>query len=165
VVTEKKDFLIKMLSVAERFESHYIPEPNSGCWLWTSQKNNKNYGLLRIHDHGVVKKVQAHRLSVVLSGRVLADHEHVLHKCDNPYCVNPDHLQVGSHAENMRDMKNKGRGRSVCGMAHPKSKLTDVLVREIRVSEENNSVLGRRIGVSNVLVSMVRLGKIWKHVQ
>ena len=153
------------MSLAERFEMHHIPEPNSGCWLWTSQKNNKGYGFLRLKSKGKMTRLQAHRASWMLFRGELSPTLDVLHQCDNTYCVNPDHLFVGSHQDNMTDMKVKGRARAPQGTDHPKSKLTDDLVREIRVSKENNSQLGRRIGVSNVLISMVRLGKIWRHVQ
>jgi hypothetical protein len=83
------------------------------CWLWT--------GVLKPSGHGNLyytpepKKhvtLKAHRASMIIHGIDIPKGMFVLHKCDNPKCVNPDHLYIGTHNDNMRDMKERGRGRN-----------------------------------------------------
>ena len=78
-------------------------ETINGCWEWT-KSNIKGYGVFCINS----KNEYAHRYSMILAGYDLQDFD-VLHKCDNPKCVNPDHLFLGTHTDNMRDMVSKGR--------------------------------------------------------
>lgn len=77
------------------FDSHYIPEPNSGCWLWDSATSPRGYGYL--HFQG--KTLKATRVSYTLHKGPIADGLYICHHCDNPYCVNPDHLLVVSQFE------------------------------------------------------------------
>lgn len=107
------------LSLAERFAEHYTPEPNSGCWLWTANLTNSGYGM--IYNPG--GDSLAHRLSIVLSGRTIPTGLEAMHKCGVRSCVNPDHLTVGTHAENMREIVEGGRhyllNRTQCLRGHP----------------------------------------------
>lgn len=83
----------------ERFEEKYMPEPNSGCWLWTGTMNDHGYGLIYV---GMGKEVRAHRFSYELhKGPIPADLE-LDHLCRVRSCVNPDHLEPVTHAENTR---------------------------------------------------------------
>lgn len=96
-----------------RLESKYIPEPNTGCWLWTGITNNKGYGQMHIYcrdKKGPIKRL-AHRISYEELVGPIPDGLCVLHKCDVPLCVNPRHLWLGTKADNNRDMKEKGRKR------------------------------------------------------
>lgn len=95
----------------ERFWEKVFPEPMSGCWLWDGHVNSRGYGLLPIgsRSDGSRSKVLAHRFSYVLHKGGIPDGLGVLHRCDNPYCVNPDHLFVGNQIVNMQDCKAKGR--------------------------------------------------------
>jgi len=83
----------------------------------------------------------------------------VLHKCDNPPCVNPDHLELGTHADNMRDMAE--RGRSSRGEQHPPSKLTDAEADEIRSLKGavSQSVLAKRYSVNQSTISLIQSGR------
>ncbi len=97
--------MIRESTVPARFEGKYIPEPMSGCWLWTGGLDTHGYGQMR-NERGKVEL--AHRISYRLhhgdpAGLV------VRHRCDTPSCVNPDHLQLGTYADNAQDMVRRGR--------------------------------------------------------
>lgn len=87
------------------FMARATPEPNSGCWLWLGAVTLKGYGHLKIRP----RDWAAHRLAFTVFVRSLNEGEFVLHKCDTPACVNPDHLFTGSQADNLADMGRKGR--------------------------------------------------------
>ena len=92
-------------TLADRFMHFVLPEPNSGCWLWIGSLDRKGYGGLRVA--GELKR--ATHVSLALSGRPIPPGMCVLHRCDTPACVNPDHLFVGTFKDNTQDMIGKGR--------------------------------------------------------
>lgn len=79
------------------------------CWLWTSETNRFGYGRFMLWHDGMRTRILAHRLALKLYGVALADDQVVMHTCDNPPCVNPSHLSVGTQLENIRDARDKGR--------------------------------------------------------
>src|SRR3954463_14241612 len=95
-----------MKSVMDRFENLSIPEPNSGCLLWMGSCDRKGYAQLRISKKQL--KYAAH-VALELAGRPLSKGLFALHRCDNPYCVNADHLFAGTQKDNIADMMSKGR--------------------------------------------------------
>lgn len=107
-----------MKTVKERFEEKYIPEPNTGCWLWTATTMRGGYGHFFINK----KLTGAHRASwMIYNGELSLIGKNVCHRCDTPACVNPEHLFLGSQSDNVRDMHNKRRGakkKSVCRKGH-----------------------------------------------
>lgn len=90
----------------ERFMSRVAVDPD-GCWLWTGLADQHGYG--RIHFEGRVTR--AHRVSWMIHEGPIPEGQKVLHRCDTPACVRPDHLFLGTQADNMADMNAKGRGR------------------------------------------------------
>jgi hypothetical protein len=95
----------------ERFEGRFIPEPNSGCWLWTGATGGTS-GYGKFYDTQTRRNLWAHRASWVLHCGPIPDGMLVLHKCDVRVCVNPDHLFLGTYVDNVADMIAKGRDRN-----------------------------------------------------
>lgn len=133
-----------------------------GCWEWRAGRSS-GYGVVRIGG----RKVYAHRAMYELVFGPLPDDACVLHKCDNPPCIRPDHLFDGSRDDNMQDMIAKGRARhpGQKGTEHPQAKLTDADVLTIRAATGvTQRELAERYGVTQTLISMIRRGKIWTHL-
>jgi hypothetical protein len=89
-----------------RLERMSIPEPNSGCWIWLGCASKKGYGKCSFHG----ELTEAHRVSYIIHKGDPGD-LHVLHECDNSFCINPDHLSAGTQQRNIRDMFRRGRAR------------------------------------------------------
>lgn len=140
---------------------------DSGCWEWRLARDRKGYA--RTSSQGV-KKVLAHRASWTVRygdpGELC-----VLHRCDNPPCVNPKHLFLGTIADNNADMTAKGR-QSIAhllhlGEDHGMSKLTEADVRRVRVlygAGIYQREIGRRFGITQSQVHRIVTGKKWRHV-
>ena len=129
--------------------------------MWLGTCADTGYGCF--HDR---RAYSTHRYSWEIHFGSVPAGKCVLHRCDNRACVRPDHLWIGTRAENTADMLAKGRHRTaaVSGETHYLAKLTEDAVREIRSSHERGIDLAARFGVSPGLVSLVRLGRAWKHV-
>ena len=158
-----------MKTLLERFEEKYTPEPMSGCWLWTAGVNKSGYG--NFDKNG--KSVGAHRISWELHNGPIpkGDGYHgtcVLHKCDVPSCVNPDHLFLGSNQDNATDREMKGRGKYVRGEDQGLSILTEQKVRDIRADYAKGNItqpeLANIYGVCLATINQVVTFKTWLHV-
>lgn len=148
------------LTLRERFDRYTKRGP--GCWVWLSYRDPSGYGRL----HYKRKPVLASRISYLLHFGEIPEGQHVCHKCDNPGCVNPEHLFLGSQADNMADMYRKGRDRkrSLKGEQHGQAKLTAEQVREFKQSTLSDSEAARRYGVSRATIHAIRSGKTWSHI-
>lgn len=152
------------MTVESRLMKWSIPEPNSGCWLWTGSTENFGYG--RLNCRGTV--ITAHRLSYLTFRGPIPPGLCVCHHCDTPACCNPDHLFLGTKADNLADMSRKGRWgprpNLPRGEQNNKAKLTADLVRKIRVDPRRLREIGSDYGIDLSTVSQIKRGKTWRHV-
>lgn len=137
-------------------------ERSSDCWLWSKSVNDSGYGSIRLGSTGIL----AHRAAYFLSVGSLAASRCICHECDTPRCCRPGHLFVGTHAENMADMRAKGRRRSIgVGEANGRAKLSTELVksiRERRLSGASLYELAGAFGVGLSTISRACRGENWK---
>jgi hypothetical protein len=147
-------------TLAERFWRHVLPEPNSGCWLWDGPVDSSGYGRFRLGS----SKVRVHRVSYGMHhGRPVPNGMRVLHSCDVPACVNPDHLRLGTDADNVAD--KVARNRQARGERVPGSKLTTAQVMAIRVAQGvTHRALAAEFGVSHNIVGRIRRRQKWTHL-
>lgn len=149
----------------QRFWTKVHKGKGDDCWIWVGVSWNRGYGRFYLRDNHAVA---AHRFSYELHNGPVPPGLVVLHKCDNPECVRPDHLTVGTQADNVRDRDQKGR----TARGHGKSK---TFVQEQIVSMRNRfwgvdglrvrgSVLAREYGVSTTAVYAICYGRAWKHI-
>lgn len=135
----------------------------SGCWEWR-RVNNRGRGIFCAGGG----RCLASRASWIIFRGSIPGGKHVLHYCDNPRCVNPSHLWLGDHADNMADKKAKGRASRMPGEDHPLAKLTNEQVREIyelaKARELTQSEIGKKYGVTNCTVSNIVRGTQWASV-
>lgn len=139
--------------MADRFWSKVAK--GDGCWEWIGAKIPKGYG--RFYWRG--KPRYAHRVSLELAGVIVPDDKMVLHSCDNPSCVNPQHLSVGTGFDNMRDAAAKGRVVRVQdwrGERNPKAKVNASQTDEIARSDEPTRVLANKYGLSATRIRQIR---------
>ena len=147
----------------DRFEDKFIPEPNSGCWLWTASVNQDGYGNFGIGSRADKTQfsAKAHRIAHELYVGPIPAGLSVLHRCDIPSCVNPNHLFLGTQADNVHDMEKKGRGRHLRGAAHGRVKLSESDVRYIRNSDKRNVDLARMFNVTKTHIGYIKNRKAW----
>lgn len=139
-----------MSTLKQRFEAKVRVTPE--CWLWTGARSGLQYGGIREGD----RVLRAHRVSYELNVGPIPEGLHVMHRCDNPVCVNPAHLQLGTHQDNMADMYAKGRRKAASGLRNGAAKLTPEARRAILESRLPSEKLGPMHGVSGSLVRKIR---------
>lgn len=142
-----------MISAQDRFIA--FVNKTSACWLWTGAKSKQGYGAFYLN----ARMHPAHRAAYILFVGPIPRGLAILHSCDVPACVNPDHLKPGTHADNMRDAALRGRLR-------PMSKLRPedvVAIRAAAVAGTPNSVTASTYKISTVHVRSIVSRKTWKH--
>lgn len=151
---------VVMSSTEERFWDKVAICPYGGCWEWIGARGKHGYG----NFWDGQRYARAHRFSLALHGQPILPGQHVLHSCDNPGCVNPDHLRTGTHSQNMQDAFQRGRGRTPesSGENNGRAKLTRSDVAEIRSSRATRLELADTYGVSISLIGKIQRREVWK---
>lgn len=155
-----------MKNYSPRIEDRFWPmveKTEHGCWLFASGRRNKaGYGRVAFNK----KYHLAHRVSWKIHHGEIPVGLYVLHKCDVPGCVNPDHLYLGTHLDNVRDMVVRGRCRPAIlpGETHPNSKLKNEDVMEIRRSALTAKQLAEKFCITRTHVYYLRGRQAWKHL-
>lgn len=143
---------------ARRFEQQHIPEPNSGCWLWTGSVGGGGYGAFWMNGRHYL----AHRAAYELFVRKPDPHQAVCHRCDMPLCVNPAHLFEGTRADNSADMVAKDRQSK--GERRHNSKITSETAALIMASPLSDTEWAARLGVTKGAINHVRHRRNWRHI-
>lgn len=147
----------------DRFQKKFLVTP--GCWLWLRGKRN-GYGQFDLKG----KTVSAHRASYEFYVGKIPDGLRVLHKCDNPPCINPDHLFLGTDRDNVADCVKKGRSNrsrfvgGAVGGANGRAKLTQESVLKIRADKRKLIEIAADYGVTSTTVCDIKAGRRWKHL-
>jgi hypothetical protein len=164
------------IEYANRLIDHRTPKPLSrfwskvdksgDCWLWTAALHDDGYGMFRTKSYGSM--VGAHRHAWELTHGPIPEGMCLCHHCDTPACVNPAHLFLGTHAENMEDMASKGRAKNQAGKLNGNVKLNEVDVLAIRARYAAGGIilkeLGAEYGVSTNAVWRIVHRKSWRHL-
>jgi hypothetical protein len=152
--------LTSIEGLRDRFMEKVAPEPINGCWIWAGSKTKDGYGMF----FDGVKTARAHRVAYRLWHGPIRQGMSVLHKCDNPSCVNPTHLFLGTQKDNVDDMRQKNRATNVRGTQHGRAKLTEDQVKAIRTDGRKQKEIAMAYGVSHGLVSLIKRRVIWAHI-
>lgn len=133
------------------------------CFEWQGKPDKDGYGTFSVRK----KVYRAHRFAYFLFHGVDPGEQLVLHRCDNPRCVNPRHLLLGTQADNIRDMDAKGRGNRVRlrGAQSGRALLSEDDVMEIRRSDKSFAQLAREKGVSRGCIQHIKQGRNWRHLK
>ena len=152
-------------NVYQRLIRHMEINKTTGCWEWQGSKRS-GYGRMIIGSRtdGTRKTVSTHRLSYELNYGEIPQGMEICHKCDNPCCINPDHLFAGTRQDNIDDRERKGRNNPPKGEKHAKAKLTerDVIdIRNKRAAGKSFGKLAKEYGVHKKTIQNAVSGKSW----
>ena len=153
---------LKSVSLKKRIWLCSEVDPETGCWIWQKGKDKDGYGQFSFKN----RNYRAHRVAYRLYVGPIPRGMQVLHKFDNPSCVNPNHLFLGDNDINMADMVQKDRQAK--GEANGLSKLTEDQVRKIKkrlLGTETTSDIARDYPVDRKVVSRINAGTNWKHIK
>jgi hypothetical protein len=139
-----------MQSMIEYFEDRTVPEPNTGCLLWTAAVSDSGYGMFDVD--GIPAK-RGHRLAWLLYRGPIPRGLHVLHKCDVRSCCNPDHLFLGTNGDNVRDKMSKGRHGF---------KLSRRQADAIRLDRRTQRAIAQDYGIDFTTVGRIKRGILWR---
>lgn len=152
---------LRDMQAKERFKYHASPTPdNDGCVRWLGSTKSGGYGRMRFEG----KIMLAHRVSYILKNGDIDETLHVLHKCDHPYCVNPDHLFLGTNSDNVADKMSKNRQSKMPGIKHPNAKLTEQQVLTIRDDKRSSRKIAIDYDLCRSTISYIKKRKLWSHL-
>lgn len=143
------------MTLEERIAYYSTPAPN-GCIEWRGSKDRDGYGQINGR--------RAHRAAYELINGPIPDGMVVLHSCDNPSCINPKHMKIGTQRDNVHDMLNKGRRHSSKGARNSSAKLSEKDVLAIRNDPRILRDIAKDYGISISLASQIRLRQAWSHL-
>ncbi len=147
-----------------RFNKNVFPEPNTGCWLWGGATNADGYPNFPWRPGNISL---GHRFSYLIYKGEFDRSLFVCHSCDNPSCVNPDHLFLGTVTDNNADRDRKGRFNPLNGSKNGMAKPDEEKVREIKALIElgvSFRKIGKMYGIDHAIPHRIKDGKAWKHV-
>lgn len=149
--------------VAQRFEKYVMPEPNSGCHIWIGNRPDGRYGRFWVAGNGLL----AHRAAWQLFRGPIPDGLAVLHRCDNPPCVNPGHLFLGTFQDNSDDMLSKGRSAwgDRCWKARIDMEDAAGVIAMYEAGGSRQSDIAARFGLTQSTVSKIIRGDTWRGLQ
>lgn len=145
-------------TIDEQFWSKVKKGRKNECWLWTGAMNKAGYGNIKVNG----AYTNAHRISYSIHFGSIGIGLVVCHKCDNPSCVNPNHLFAGTPHEN--DIDKVRKKRHIYGAKHPMAKLSDSEVLVIRDEIGTHELIAKRHNVSRRLIGMIKNRSIWRHL-
>jgi hypothetical protein len=156
-------------AVESRFWSKVRIAGPDECWLWIAGLRGKGYGCFRVGSRtdNSACKLASHRCAWELTHGPVPDGLFVLHRCDRPSCCNPRHLWLGTHMDNMADMRSKQRGvGKTAGEINGNARLTVDVIRQMRALHPGLSyeAIARRFGVWGTTAENIIKRKTWKHV-
>lgn len=142
------------------------PEPNTGCWLWSGRTGRDGYG--QLHPNKDNDLYSAHRYSYFIHKGDFDRSKNILHKCDVPCCVNPDHLYVGDQAQNVKDMIRRGRKNTPKGEKSGKATLTNETAIKIFKAAKSGHVFDKDIAkmfnTTRAVVAQIKHRRSWAHL-
>ncbi len=145
-----------MNGLAGKFINNFVPEPNTGCWLWTgSIYGSGGYGVF----YGNKRTYGAHRFAFELYIGPIPSGLSVCHKCDNKLCVNPDHLFLGTQSDNNMDKAKKGRTGVAKLVASQVKEIKYLLNQKVDLHE-----IAKKYGVRSLVIHRIKWGDTWTHV-
>lgn len=153
-----------------------VAEPDA-CWTWTAAKTKTGHGYFNVKLNNQFKQIGAHKVSVMIQGITIPLGTVVMHLCDNPSCVNPRHLRIGTYSDNVQDMLSKGRDNYSHGQKRYNAAITDDIAKKIKTeaiiisgipgrktNKTNFNEIAKKYNVSRDIVSNIANNRGWKHI-